>query len=219
MAHDKLEEQLPKLIPTILSLYKKIPEHYIISKVEVHPRLSPLDDMLLAFWASLCVNDKLVVYCVLSESVPDSRCFCKHGEPGAGDSAGQPAPGSAPAGGVNSTDHIRPLPVTAPPHPLAVCVPSYTTAGFQGCVTALGCQSDCYVLFFWDFKLIYIANHCLCATLYCLSCNITIWFTIWISFNIAISKCWHRLRMCIVSKQGIRCSLIRFLSMVLEMWE
>uniref|UniRef100_A0AAR2IQV4 Maestro heat-like repeat family member 1 n=1 Tax=Pygocentrus nattereri TaxID=42514 RepID=A0AAR2IQV4_PYGNA len=32
MAHDKLEEQLPKLIPTILSLYKKNPEHYIISK-------------------------------------------------------------------------------------------------------------------------------------------------------------------------------------------
>ncbi|KAI4893277.1 hypothetical protein NFI96_019675 [Prochilodus magdalenae] len=32
MAHDKLEEQLPKLVPTILSLYKKNPEHYIISK-------------------------------------------------------------------------------------------------------------------------------------------------------------------------------------------
>ncbi|XP_041709044.2 maestro heat-like repeat-containing protein family member 1 isoform X1 [Coregonus clupeaformis] len=32
MAHDKLEEQLPKLIPTILSLYKKNTEHYIISK-------------------------------------------------------------------------------------------------------------------------------------------------------------------------------------------
>uniref|UniRef100_A0A8C7KAZ5 Maestro heat like repeat family member 1 n=1 Tax=Oncorhynchus kisutch TaxID=8019 RepID=A0A8C7KAZ5_ONCKI len=33
MAHDKLEEQLPKLIPTILSLYKKNTEHYVISKV------------------------------------------------------------------------------------------------------------------------------------------------------------------------------------------
>ncbi|MCJ8728677.1 hypothetical protein PDJAM_G00007090 [Pangasius djambal] len=32
MAHDKLEEQLPKLLPAILSLYKKNPEHYIISK-------------------------------------------------------------------------------------------------------------------------------------------------------------------------------------------
>ncbi|XP_061100289.1 maestro heat-like repeat-containing protein family member 1 isoform X2 [Conger conger] len=32
MAHDKLEEQLPKLIPTMLSLYKKNAEHYIISK-------------------------------------------------------------------------------------------------------------------------------------------------------------------------------------------
>uniref|UniRef100_A0A8C7RIR0 Maestro heat-like repeat family member 1 n=1 Tax=Oncorhynchus mykiss TaxID=8022 RepID=A0A8C7RIR0_ONCMY len=33
IAHDKLEEQLPKLIPTILSLYKKNTEHYVISKV------------------------------------------------------------------------------------------------------------------------------------------------------------------------------------------
>ncbi|XP_060936842.1 maestro heat-like repeat-containing protein family member 1 isoform X3 [Limanda limanda] len=32
MASDKLEEQLPKLIPAILSLYKKNNEHYIISK-------------------------------------------------------------------------------------------------------------------------------------------------------------------------------------------
>ncbi|KAL0985276.1 hypothetical protein UPYG_G00154880 [Umbra pygmaea] len=32
MAHDKLEEQLPKLIPTIMSLYKKNTEHYVISK-------------------------------------------------------------------------------------------------------------------------------------------------------------------------------------------
>uniref|UniRef100_A0A8C2HAE0 Maestro heat-like repeat family member 1 n=1 Tax=Cyprinus carpio TaxID=7962 RepID=A0A8C2HAE0_CYPCA len=34
MAHDKLEEQLPKLLPTILGLYKKNSEHYIISKVK-----------------------------------------------------------------------------------------------------------------------------------------------------------------------------------------
>uniref|UniRef100_A0A8B9LI79 Maestro heat-like repeat family member 1 n=1 Tax=Astyanax mexicanus TaxID=7994 RepID=A0A8B9LI79_ASTMX len=32
MAHDKLEEQLPKLVPTVLGLYKKNPEHYIVSK-------------------------------------------------------------------------------------------------------------------------------------------------------------------------------------------
>ncbi|KAK5922669.1 hypothetical protein CgunFtcFv8_019911 [Champsocephalus gunnari] len=32
MASDKLEEQIPKLIPAILSLYKKNNEHYIISK-------------------------------------------------------------------------------------------------------------------------------------------------------------------------------------------
>lgn len=33
MASDKLEEHIPKLIPAILSLYKKNNEHYIISKV------------------------------------------------------------------------------------------------------------------------------------------------------------------------------------------
>uniref|UniRef100_A0A8D0D6V9 Maestro heat-like repeat family member 1 n=1 Tax=Sander lucioperca TaxID=283035 RepID=A0A8D0D6V9_SANLU len=32
MASDKLEEQIPKLIPAILSLYKKNNEHYVISK-------------------------------------------------------------------------------------------------------------------------------------------------------------------------------------------
>lgn len=35
MAHDKLEEQLPKLLPAILGLYKKNTEHYIISKVQL----------------------------------------------------------------------------------------------------------------------------------------------------------------------------------------
>lgn len=33
MAGEKLEEQIPKLIPAILSLYKKNNEHFIISKV------------------------------------------------------------------------------------------------------------------------------------------------------------------------------------------
>ncbi|XP_077432978.1 maestro heat-like repeat-containing protein family member 1 isoform X1 [Vanacampus margaritifer] len=36
MASDKLEEQIPKLIPAILSLYKKNNEHYIISKSLCH---------------------------------------------------------------------------------------------------------------------------------------------------------------------------------------
>lgn len=35
MACEKLEEQIPKLIPAILSLYKKNSEHYIISKVSI----------------------------------------------------------------------------------------------------------------------------------------------------------------------------------------
>uniref|UniRef100_A0A3Q3N7I0 Maestro heat-like repeat family member 1 n=1 Tax=Mastacembelus armatus TaxID=205130 RepID=A0A3Q3N7I0_9TELE len=35
MASDKLEDQIPKLIPTILSLYKKNTEHYVISKVSL----------------------------------------------------------------------------------------------------------------------------------------------------------------------------------------
>ena len=39
MAHDKLEEQLPKLIPTMINLYKKNAEHYIISKVPFTPHL------------------------------------------------------------------------------------------------------------------------------------------------------------------------------------
>lgn len=33
MPSDKLEEQLPRIIPAIMSLYKKNTEHYIISKV------------------------------------------------------------------------------------------------------------------------------------------------------------------------------------------
>lgn len=33
MAHDKLEEQLPKLLPGITQLYKKHTEHYLITQV------------------------------------------------------------------------------------------------------------------------------------------------------------------------------------------
>lgn len=43
MASDKLEEQIPKLIPAILSLYKKNNEHYIISKVCMGFSISEVD--------------------------------------------------------------------------------------------------------------------------------------------------------------------------------
>lgn len=39
MAPDKLEEQLPRLIPALLNLYKKTPDHYIISKVSLSAHL------------------------------------------------------------------------------------------------------------------------------------------------------------------------------------
>uniref|UniRef100_A0A8C2WGZ5 Maestro heat-like repeat family member 1 n=1 Tax=Cyclopterus lumpus TaxID=8103 RepID=A0A8C2WGZ5_CYCLU len=45
MASDKLEEQIPKLIPAILSLYKKNNEHYIISKVGEGCSTSVLDTL------------------------------------------------------------------------------------------------------------------------------------------------------------------------------
>uniref|UniRef100_A0A8C2FU16 Maestro heat-like repeat-containing protein family member 1 n=1 Tax=Cyprinus carpio TaxID=7962 RepID=A0A8C2FU16_CYPCA len=45
MAHDKLEEQLPKLLLTILGLYKKNSEHYIITKVKPSSTISLLWEM------------------------------------------------------------------------------------------------------------------------------------------------------------------------------
>uniref|UniRef100_A0A8C1X6P8 Maestro heat-like repeat-containing protein family member 1 n=1 Tax=Cyprinus carpio TaxID=7962 RepID=A0A8C1X6P8_CYPCA len=45
MAHDKLEEQLPKLLLTILGLYKKNSEHYIITKVKPSSTISLLREM------------------------------------------------------------------------------------------------------------------------------------------------------------------------------
>ncbi|XP_051999976.1 maestro heat-like repeat-containing protein family member 1 isoform X2 [Xyrauchen texanus] len=65
MAHDKLEEQLPKLLPTILGLYKKNAEHYIISKslcqvmeasVNMSSRVleTQIDGLLLALHQQIC---------------------------------------------------------------------------------------------------------------------------------------------------------------------
>ncbi|XP_031432555.1 maestro heat-like repeat-containing protein family member 1 isoform X2 [Clupea harengus] len=95
MAHDKLEEQLPKLIPTILSLYKKIPEHYIISKslcqildasVSMGSRVleTQLDSLLLALHQQICApidysnpptvknhNEVLRCFSILANTFPD----------------------------------------------------------------------------------------------------------------------------------------------------
>uniref|UniRef100_A0A8C2GKL0 Maestro heat-like repeat family member 1 n=1 Tax=Cyprinus carpio TaxID=7962 RepID=A0A8C2GKL0_CYPCA len=65
MAHDKLEEQLPKLLPTILGLYKKNSEHYIISKslyqvleasVNMGSRVleTQIDGLLVALHQQIC---------------------------------------------------------------------------------------------------------------------------------------------------------------------
>ncbi|TNN22074.1 Maestro heat-like repeat-containing protein family member 1 [Liparis tanakae] len=57
MASDKLEEQIPKLIPAILSLYKKNNEHYIISKVSVGCNLAL--NRLFYFFQLSCLFVKL----------------------------------------------------------------------------------------------------------------------------------------------------------------
>ena len=41
MASDKLEEQIPKLLPALLSMYKKNNEHFVISKVSHRGLCSP----------------------------------------------------------------------------------------------------------------------------------------------------------------------------------
>ncbi|XP_062395570.1 maestro heat-like repeat-containing protein family member 1 isoform X2 [Sardina pilchardus] len=95
MAHDKLEEQLPKLLPTILSLYKKNPEHYIISKslcqvldasVSMGSRVleTQLDSLLQALHQQICApidysnpptvknhNEILRCYSILANTFPD----------------------------------------------------------------------------------------------------------------------------------------------------
>ncbi|XP_071381698.1 maestro heat-like repeat-containing protein family member 1 isoform X1 [Centroberyx affinis] len=95
MASDKLEEQIPKLIPAILSLYKKNNEHYIISKslcqvldasVNMGSRVleTQLDSLLMALHQQVCTpvdysnpptvknhNEVLRCFSLLANSFPD----------------------------------------------------------------------------------------------------------------------------------------------------
>ncbi|XP_034409167.1 maestro heat-like repeat-containing protein family member 1 isoform X2 [Cyclopterus lumpus] len=95
MASDKLEEQIPKLIPAILSLYKKNNEHYIISKslclvldasVSMGSRVleTQLDGLLLALHQQVSTpvdysnaptvknhNEVLRCFSLLANSFPD----------------------------------------------------------------------------------------------------------------------------------------------------
>ncbi|XP_072535589.1 maestro heat-like repeat-containing protein family member 1 isoform X2 [Salminus brasiliensis] len=95
MAHDKLEEQLPKLVSTILSLYKKNPEHYIISKslcqvldasVNMGSRVleTQMDSLLSALHQQVCSpvdfnnpptvknhNEVLRCFTILANTFPD----------------------------------------------------------------------------------------------------------------------------------------------------
>ncbi|KAJ8415756.1 hypothetical protein AAFF_G00403130 [Aldrovandia affinis] len=95
MAHDKLEEQLPKLIPTFISLYKKNAEHYIISKslcqvldasVNMGSRVleTQIDSLLLGLHQQVCApvdysnpptvknhNEVLRCFSILASVFPD----------------------------------------------------------------------------------------------------------------------------------------------------
>uniref|UniRef100_A0A3B3QI32 Maestro heat like repeat family member 1 n=1 Tax=Paramormyrops kingsleyae TaxID=1676925 RepID=A0A3B3QI32_9TELE len=95
MAHDKLEEQLPKLIPTVVSLYKKNSEHYIISKslcqileasVNMGSRVleTQIDNLLLTLHQEVCApvdysnpptvknhNEVLRCFSILANTFPD----------------------------------------------------------------------------------------------------------------------------------------------------
>uniref|UniRef100_A0A8B9RK32 Maestro heat-like repeat family member 1 n=1 Tax=Astyanax mexicanus TaxID=7994 RepID=A0A8B9RK32_ASTMX len=95
MAHDKLEEQLPKLVPTVLGLYKKNPEHYIVSKslcqvldasVNMGSRVleTQMDSLLSALHQQVCSpmdfnnpptiknhNEVLRCFTILANTFPD----------------------------------------------------------------------------------------------------------------------------------------------------
>ncbi|XP_062848509.1 maestro heat-like repeat-containing protein family member 1 isoform X2 [Trichomycterus rosablanca] len=95
MAHDKLEEQLPKLVPAILALYKKHLEHYTISKslcqlleasVNMGSRVleTQMDNLLTALHQQVCSpvdynnlptvknhNEVLRCFTVLANAYPD----------------------------------------------------------------------------------------------------------------------------------------------------
>lgn len=110
MASDKLEEQIPKLIPAILSLYKKNNEHYVISKVRAGCCISVVSFGFHNLY-HLCSKPSaikkkkklhlgvmsflLFLPCIRSESVPRARCFRQHGQQVAGDTTGRPTLGTA----------------------------------------------------------------------------------------------------------------------------
>ncbi len=71
MASDKLEEQIPKLIPAILALYKKNNEHYVISKVGMG--CSCAVDCLLAF-NRVSVSYDVLQQCLFFKSGFSSQC-------------------------------------------------------------------------------------------------------------------------------------------------
>ncbi|XP_053350115.1 maestro heat-like repeat-containing protein family member 1 isoform X1 [Clarias gariepinus] len=95
MAHDKLEEQLPKLLPAILGLYKKNTEHYIISKslcqvleasVNMGSRVleTQMDNLLVVLHLQVCSpvdynnpptvknhNEVLRCFTILANAFPD----------------------------------------------------------------------------------------------------------------------------------------------------
>ena len=55
MPSDKLEEQIPRIIPAIMSLYKKNNEHYVISKVyTVHITSAAVCLLWICFLGNLC---------------------------------------------------------------------------------------------------------------------------------------------------------------------
>lgn len=109
MGSEKLEEQIPKLIPAILSLYKKNNEHYIISKVGMcWLWRSVYVDFVI--WIISLYKQKTITLCpsvncpylicascqffifsafLQSESVPSSWCICQHGQQSAGDTTWQ----------------------------------------------------------------------------------------------------------------------------------
>ncbi|KAK1795222.1 hypothetical protein P4O66_010397, partial [Electrophorus voltai] len=108
IAQDKLEEQLPRLLPALLSLYKKNPENYIISKVSclgllthspsstgrlsVREMSSSFDSCSGIATAFMCI---FVGVC--AEPLSGPGCRREHGQQGPRDSDRRPSHRSAPA--------------------------------------------------------------------------------------------------------------------------
>lgn len=89
MASEKLEEQIPRLIPSILSLYKKNNEHYIISKVSW--RWLGSGETLCPSCLFLSLSTEWDYFLFSPESLPGDWCICQHGQQSAGDATGQSA--------------------------------------------------------------------------------------------------------------------------------